>query len=171
MGGARATSRCQQNCANKAVRAFIDYEPALSAPSPHYDPALSAFSPPFQVARAMLEDKNAVSSCPAPPAALGPAIRAEASLEVLSQLLRFREASLTFQVGSAMRAAAAAHQAGGKAAAEGAANKAFEDNLDVVIAMGWANVERYCLDNFRQVRALSVTMDMAVPDVDLGPFM
>ena len=99
----------------------------------------------------MLDDKRAVSLSPAPPATLGLGSKAT-SLEVLSQLLGFREAALTSQVGSAMAAAAAAHQAGGgKEAAERAANEVFEANLDIVITMGWANVERYCLDNFRQV--------------------
>ena len=98
----------------------------------------------------MLDDKKAVSLSPAPPATLGLGTKAT-SLEVLLQLLCFREASLTSQVGSAMAAAAAAHQAGGKEAAERAANEIFEANLDIVITMGWANVERYCLDNFRQV--------------------
>lgn len=50
-------------------------------------------------------------------------------------------------------AASASAQAGGRAAAEKAANEAFEANLDTVVAMGWANVERYCLDNFVQAIA------------------
>ena len=60
------------------------------------------------------------------------------------------------QVASAMAAAAqGAGSSGGKAAAERAANDVFEANLDTVVAMGWANVERYCLDNFRKVRRKS----------------
>ena len=52
-------------------------------------------------------------------------------------------------------AAQGAGSSGGKAAAERAANDVFEANLDTVVAMGWANVERYCLDNFRKVRSKS----------------
>ena len=52
-------------------------------------------------------------------------------------------------------AAQGAGSSGGKAAAERAANDVFEANLDTVVAMGWANVEHYCLDNFRKVRSKS----------------
>ena len=68
-------------------------------------------------------------------------------------LLQFRERALVAKVGGAIAGAAAAAAAGGKAEAEKAATRAFEEHLDTVVASGWAYVERYCLDNFCQVRA------------------
>ena len=100
----------------------------------------------------MLEDKQMVSSKPAVPLFGGS--RGASSLEGLSQLLAFREKALAFKIGSAMAAAAAANaQAGGRTAAEKAASDVFEANLDTVVSMGWAYVERYCLDNFVQAIA------------------
>ncbi len=38
----------------------------------------------------------------------------------------------------------------GKAAAAEAANAAFEDNLDTVVALGWANVDRTAFEVFME---------------------
>lgn len=48
--------------------------------------------------------------------------------------------------------ASAAKAAASPAAAERAAAAAFDANLDVCVALGWAHVERMCLDVWAQVR-------------------
>lgn len=52
------------------------------------------------------------------------------------------------QLASGMAAAAKSAAGGGKAAADAAAAAAFDASLDVAVAIGWANVERFCHDNF-----------------------
>lgn len=100
------------------------------------------------MARGLLDDKaNLVR--PQPPSGPGPA-QGGATLPGMLALLQFRERALAAKVGGAIAGAAAA--AGGKAEAEKAATRAFEEQLDTVVAIGWAYVERYCLDNFCQVR-------------------
>lgn len=101
-----------------------------------------------QVARALVEDKAMTSSPPrADPAALSAGITTPA----LAELLRFREKAITCEVASQM--ASAARAAGDKKAAAAAATGAFEDNLDRVVALGWANAERYCLETLQQAVA------------------
>jgi hypothetical protein len=53
-----------------------------------------------------------------------------------------------------MKSAAASKSVEGRAAAEGAANEVVEAELDTVVAMGWAHIQKFCLDNMKQVRAL-----------------
>ena len=64
-----------------------------------------------------------------------------------------REEALTAEVGGAIALAAAAAQAqagkaGGKKAAAAASTAAFEANLDLVVALGWAHVDAISLDCF-----------------------
>ena len=54
------------------------------------------------------------------------------------------------QLSSAM--SAAAKTAGTKAGAAKAASEAFEGALDIVVALGWAYTECFCLENFSKVR-------------------
>lgn len=116
-----------------------------------------------QVARGLLEDKAMLAAGPPSPAGLD--VRpGGASLPQLSALLAFREKALAFRVGSAMAGAARA-ASGGKAGAERAAAASFDAQLDVVIALGWANVERYALDTFaafaaRQAASLAAPLQL-----------
>ncbi len=61
---------------------------------------------------------------------------------LLAALLRFREDSLTAEVAMAIGRAAKAAAPRGKKAAAAAANDAYEDNLDTVLQLGWAHVDR-----------------------------
>ena len=94
-----------------------------------------------QVAKALLDEKDSATP---PVLSGGPGLTltptGEVPLDRLSQLLQFREKSLVSKVATAMRAA------GPKGASE-----AFDSHLDTVLAIGWSNAERYCLDNFRAV--------------------
>lgn len=70
----------------------------------------------------------------------------------LLALLSYRERALAAEVARLMAAARAAAAAAGaksagKAALEAAATSAFEDNLDRVVALGWAHVERFAAAN------------------------
>ncbi|GAX74251.1 hypothetical protein CEUSTIGMA_g1700.t1 [Chlamydomonas eustigma] len=100
-----------------------------------------------QVARALLDDKRLISSTPTAPSGFG---SGAISLDKLSQLLGYQEHALTYQVGSSMKAAAASKSTEGRAAAEQAANDVVEAELDTVVAMGWAHIQRFCLDNLQQ---------------------
>jgi hypothetical protein len=62
-----------------------------------------------------------------------------------------------------MEAAAVKAASQGRAAAERAATSAFEGHLDHVVAIGWAYVEYYCLDNFCNVRRLCFGWDIHPP--------
>ncbi len=61
---------------------------------------------------------------------------------LLAALLRFREDSLTAEVAAAIGRAAKVAAPGGKKAAAAAAADAYEDNLDTVLQLGWAHVDR-----------------------------
>jgi len=101
-----------------------------------------------QVARGLLDDKAAATAPPPLPAGLD-VPPSGTSLPRLRALLAFRERALVARIAGAMAAAARAAAAmGGKAAAANAATAAFEARLDLVVALGWANVERYALDAF-----------------------
>lgn len=89
-----------------------------------------------QVAKALLESKSVPRQAPSPPPgplAVGPDVTHQ-----LLALMAFREQALTYQVASAMSAAA---QSGGAAAAAAA----FDSQLDLVVGLGWAAMERQCL--------------------------
>ncbi|KAK9826635.1 hypothetical protein WJX74_007195 [Apatococcus lobatus] len=91
-----------------------------------------------QVAKALLESAAKSKSKPQQPA-LGPGqALTPASIQ---QLLQFRQDALVAQIGGEMQQASqAAASTGGKAAAA-AANSAFDANLDLVVALGWAHME------------------------------
>lgn len=96
-----------------------------------------------QVVRSLLEDAAAVRAAAASAASprrvdLAAAGGAPASdPAVLLALLRAREAALLAAIAGALGAAG-----GGKAR-----EAAFEDNLDLVVELGWAYTERMCLQN------------------------
>eukprot|EP00882_Tetradesmus_deserticola_P012097 GHRQ01012816.1.p1 GENE.GHRQ01012816.1~~GHRQ01012816.1.p1 ORF type:complete len:645 (+),score=319.12 GHRQ01012816.1:546-2480(+) len=99
-----------------------------------------------QVARALLDDPATArltqpsTRCERIPLANSPA----ASAGQLHSLLQAHERCLLLQLRDAMAAAAAA-SGGGKAAAAAAASAAFEENLDLVVQLGWAHVESRCM--------------------------
>eukprot|EP00195_Chlamydomonas_chlamydogama_P017223 CAMPEP_0202900654 /NCGR_PEP_ID=MMETSP1392-20130828/11964_1 /ASSEMBLY_ACC=CAM_ASM_000868 /TAXON_ID=225041 /ORGANISM="Chlamydomonas chlamydogama, Strain SAG 11-48b" /LENGTH=634 /DNA_ID=CAMNT_0049587091 /DNA_START=142 /DNA_END=2046 /DNA_ORIENTATION=+ len=99
-----------------------------------------------QVARALVEDKKLVAQPPAAPGNVS--LTSGVTAEKLVRLLQYREQGLAYQIGSQMAAAAA--RAGSKVEAEKAAGAVFDSNLDLVVKLGWANVERFCLENFLQ---------------------
>jgi acyl-CoA oxidase len=114
--------------------------------------------PTQQVARALLEDRSAGST----PAQRMPLAGAAAiTPQQLLALLGAYEAQLLGQIRGAMAAAGAAagsrSSTGGdvKAAAAAAAAGAFDDNLDLVVELGWAHTERWCM----QVRLFGVRVD------------
>ena len=94
-----------------------------------------------QVAKALL-DSAPRGAAPQPPR---PHAEAWAPEPVLT-LLRFREDALTAEVAAAIGAAAKAAAPRGKAAAAVAGTDAFEDNLDRVLALGWAHVDRIAFE-------------------------
>ena len=94
-----------------------------------------------QVAKALL-DSAPRGAAPQPPR---PHADAWAPEPVLA-LLRFREDALTAEVAAAIGAAAKAAAPRGKAAVAAAGTDAFEDNLDRVLALGWAHVDRIALE-------------------------
>jgi acyl-CoA oxidase len=104
-----------------------------------------------QVARACLEDKALLAAGKSAASAAGGGTALTASIAkqppgplahgVLTALLRGREASLAAQLASAI-------------ATSGGNGAAFDANLDTAVALGWANVERFCMENFaREVEA------------------
>eukprot|EP00798_Chlamydomonas_sp_ICE-L_P021822 gene21822-28848_t len=103
-----------------------------------------------QVARALLDDKKIVAQAPSLPGVSLANQQGPVDLDSLFRLLSFHERSLAHKVGSQIDAAAAAAQASGDKSPQKAANEAFEANLDRVVAIGWAFVERHCLENFVQ---------------------
>lgn len=120
----------------------------------------------MQVAKALLEDKGASGVPPTPgpataAAAVTPSTPTPASTSALLSLLHFRERSLVASVAGAMAAAQAAAAPRGPKAAAAAAAAAFEDNLDRVLAIGWANVERFCLANLVDKAAAAPSPDVA----------
>lgn len=94
-----------------------------------------------QVAKALL-DSAPRGAAPQPPR---PHADAWAPEPVLA-LLRFREDALTAEVAAAIGAAVKAAAPRGKAAAAAAGTDAFEDNLDRVLALGWAHVDRIAFE-------------------------
>jgi len=92
------------------------------------------------VAKALLD-----SAAKRPPQPSAPAIGGSASVSdpaLLAALLRFREDSLTAEVATAIARAAKAAAPQGKKAAAAAAADAYDDNLDTVLQLGWAHVDR-----------------------------
>ncbi|KAG2451240.1 hypothetical protein HYH02_003847 [Chlamydomonas schloesseri] len=101
-----------------------------------------------QVARALLEERAAArGTAPATPApgALA-ALGGTACARTLGGLLAYREAALVSQVADDM--AAAATRADGAAAKAAASAAAFDRNLDLVVQVGWASMEKFCYANF-----------------------
>ncbi|MEW5319808.1 MAG: hypothetical protein WDW38_010934 [Sanguina aurantia] len=107
-----------------------------------------------QVSRALLDDSSLVGTPPSP-SSLGPSLSTPPAITLaqLQALLAYREKGLAHQLASSMGRAAAAAAGGGKPAAAAAAQAAFDDQLDVVLELGWAHTERFCLDNFVKVVA------------------
>lgn len=118
-----------------------------------------------QVAKALLDDASKAQApspalgAPPQPGCIAGAASTAALGEVVGQLLVWREAVLVAEVGGAMaragRAAgsrAGAGASGGdapsKASAASAAQGAFDEHLDAVVLIGWANVEKFCYANF-----------------------
>ncbi|EFJ48478.1 hypothetical protein VOLCADRAFT_104659 [Volvox carteri f. nagariensis] len=102
-----------------------------------------------QVTRALLEDKAALSrGAPAVPSAGALAAGGTSCSKTLQSLLAYREGALLAQVAGEM--AAAATRADGPAAKAAASAAAFDRQLDVVVSIGWAWVERFCHANFLQ---------------------
>lgn len=94
-----------------------------------------------QVAKTLLDVAAKRPPQPSAPA-MGGSAASVSDLALLAALLRFREDSLTAEVAVAIaRAAKAAAPQGKKAAAAAAAN-AYDDNLDTVLQLGWAHVDR-----------------------------
>lgn len=100
-----------------------------------------------QVARALLEDKSTQRDAGSSSASSRVSLTDSISTDKLQTLLRARESGLILQIGQAMAAAAKAAGPDQKSVAAATA-QAFDDNLDKVVALGWAHVERLCLDNF-----------------------
>lgn len=116
------------------------------------------------MARALLDDPatarlNAPGSWDRIPLAATPHI----SAGQLLSLLKANERSLLCELRDAMATAASAAATsgkGGKSAGAAAAAAAFEENLDLVVQLGWAHVEARCmgymLDEARWVMILCV---------------
>ena len=80
-----------------------------------------------------------------PPRPRAPALGAgDAPLDAptITSLLRFREDCLTAEVAAAMMQASKAAAPQGKKAAAAAVTEAYEANLDLALALGWAHVDR-----------------------------
>lgn len=108
-----------------------------------------------QVARALMDDKTAVgaalAAAAAParvPLAAALAQGGPAALASLERLLAARQGALLAQVAGAAAAAARAAAGRGKGVVADAAAAAFDDNLDVVVNLGWAFVDRHCSERF-----------------------
>lgn len=105
---------------------------------------LHAYS--LQVAKALLEEPaKLLAAASVPSGGL-----ANATPAAITSLLRFREASLVQSVAVAMAAASSSASSGGKGAVAAASQAAFDANLDSVVQIGWANVEKFCYENFLQ---------------------
>ncbi|KAK9816668.1 hypothetical protein WJX72_003499 [[Myrmecia] bisecta] len=100
-----------------------------------------------QVAKALLDAAVRSPSAPSAPSVSVPALT---SLARIQELLAYREESLTAELAIAMARAMKAASSQGKQAAAAAANAAFEDNLDTVVALGWANVDRTAFQIFTE---------------------
>jgi len=102
-----------------------------------------------QVARALLEDKAVVDAAVAAttsPARISLTGPRGISSSTLQQLLQLRESLLVAPISGAM--AAATRGAANPKEGAAAAGQAFDDNLDLVVELGWAHVERLCLQIF-----------------------
>lgn len=95
-----------------------------------------------QVAKALL-DSAPRGAAPDPPLPMQAGAWAP---EPVLALLRFREAALTAEIAGAIAAAAKSAAPRGKAAAAAAGGDAFEANLDRVLALGWAHVDRIAFE-------------------------
>ncbi len=101
------------------------------------------------MAKGLLDDAARVKAAASTVASAAPIpLTSGVTIERLLALLRLREASLLATVGAAMAAAARNAASGGKGAAAAAATAAFEENLDRVVALGWANVDVHCAERF-----------------------
>ncbi|KAF6252133.1 acyl-CoA dehydrogenase/oxidase [Scenedesmus sp. NREL 46B-D3] len=104
-----------------------------------------------QVARALLDDPAAACSNQHGSRVRTPlAGTPRASAGQLHGLLQAHERALLCELREAMAAAgaaaaAAASGSGGKGAAAAAAAAAFDDNLDLVVQLGWAHIEARCM--------------------------
>ncbi|KAK9909468.1 hypothetical protein WJX75_002711 [Coccomyxa subellipsoidea] len=98
-----------------------------------------------QVAKALLDTAAKKPSRPQAPSMEGSSITDPA---LLLALLRFREDSLTAEVAAAIGRAVKAAAPQGKKAAAAAATEAYEDNLDLVLQLGWAHVDRITFEGF-----------------------
>ena len=100
-----------------------------------------------QVARALLDDRSSSRLN-----SIGPSDRVPLSTshsitnQQLHRLQTLHEQHMLVTIRNAMQTAAAnVAAAGQKAAAAAAAQAAFDDNLDLVVELGWAHVEKLCL--------------------------
>lgn len=98
----------------------------------------------LQVARALLDDKSISAAAPGPQQRVALAGSKSISPQQLLTLLALHEVALLSKIRSAMSAAAAG-AAGGPRGAAAAAAAAFEDNLDLVVQLGWAHTEKWCM--------------------------
>jgi acyl-CoA oxidase len=101
------------------------------------------------VARALLEDKavvGAAMAATASPARIPLTGPRGISSSTFQQLLQLRENLLITSISGAMAAASRGASSSKEGAA--AAGQAFDDNLDLVVELGWAHVERLCLQIF-----------------------
>ncbi|CAL5219457.1 g1292 [Coccomyxa viridis] len=98
-----------------------------------------------QVAKALLDTAAKQPPRPQAPSLQGASF---ADLSIIASLLRFQEDALTAQIGGAMAQAAKGAASQGKKAAAAAATDAYEDNLDLAVALGWAFVDRVSFEGF-----------------------
>lgn len=94
-----------------------------------------------QVSRALLDDKSVTAAAPGPQQRVAVAGSKSISPQQLLTLLSLHESLLLSKIRGAMSAAAA----GGPRGAGAAAAAAFEDNLDLVVQLGWAHTEKWCM--------------------------
>eukprot|EP00879_Flechtneria_rotunda_P009942 GHRR01010397.1.p1 GENE.GHRR01010397.1~~GHRR01010397.1.p1 ORF type:complete len:600 (+),score=211.63 GHRR01010397.1:456-2255(+) len=100
-----------------------------------------------QVARALLEDKSGSAAMNDSPQHVALTSSSHITPEQLLALLKGHEQYLLSTIRGAMQSAAAAANGSSNAkAAAAAAQQAFDDNLDLVVELGWANIERLCME-------------------------
>jgi hypothetical protein len=96
----------------------------------------------WQVARALLDDKSSPSALVGATQRVPLASSSAISSQQLLVVLKLFESSLIATIRDALKAAGSA----------AAAQQAFDDNLDLVLELGWVHVERLCLGYMLQVR-------------------
>lgn len=99
----------------------------------------------LQVTRALLDDKSVAAAAPGPQQRVALAGSKSISPQQLLTLLGLHEAALLSKIRGAMSAAAAGAAGGGPRGVAAAAAAAFEDNLDLVVQLGWAHTEKWCM--------------------------